>query len=276
MNPLPSVAAIYEQLDQARRAGPLVTNFYPVPDKLQRAVERGELSSVTVGDVLFVLRRDRDFLHLSFVASAAAQLVPALRELVSSLTRTVTVDVLGPRERVAELAALFAQVGFRGHCVLDRMTRVTKVAGPGEPPQATADPEVELASRDDGAALAGMLEAALDRHAEQIPDADEMAKAAEERKVLVIRAAPAGAIAGMLFFEATGQSSLLRHWLVDPAHRDRRVGARLMRRYFADCKDVRRFLLWVISDNHNAIDRYRHYGYQQDGLIDQVLIRRPS
>jgi len=81
---------------------------------------------------------------------------------------------------------------------------------------------------------------------------------------------------GLLFFEVTGQSSLLRHWLVAPAHRDQRIGARLMRRYFADCKDVRRFLLWVISDNHNAIDRYRHYGYQQDGLIDQVLIRWPS
>jgi hypothetical protein len=49
-----------------------------------------------------------------------------------------------------------------------------------------------------------------------------------------------------------------------------------MRRYFAHCNDVRRFLLWVISDNHNAIGRYHHYGYHQDGLIDQILIRRPS
>ena len=79
-----------------------------------------------------------------------------------------------------------------------------------------------------------------------------------------------------LFFEVTGQSSLLRHWVVDGAHRDRRVGSRLMRRYFADCKDVRRFTLWVISDNDNAIDRYKHYGYQQDGLIDQVLMRQAS
>jgi ribosomal protein S18 acetylase RimI-like enzyme len=274
VNPLPSIAALYEQMAQAKRAGSVLSNFYPVPDKLQRSIERGELFSVTAGNVLFVLRRDRDFLHLSFVASTAAELVAALRELVAGVADTITVDVLGPRERVAELAELFAQVGFRGHCVLDRMTKVTR---PGEPlAPAAPDPEVGFASRDDGAALAGMLEAALDRHAEQIPGADEMAKAASERKVLVIRAAPVGAIAGLLFFEVTGQSSLLRHWLVDPAHRDRRIGARLMRRYFADCKDVRRFLLWVISDNHNAIDRYRHYGYQQDGLIDQVLIRRPS
>ncbi|HEX2691381.1 MAG TPA: GNAT family N-acetyltransferase [Kofleriaceae bacterium] len=283
MKPLPSVAALYEQMDQARRAGPLVTNFYPVPDKLQRSIERGELFSMTAGNVLFVLRRDRDFLHLSFVASTAAALGAALRELVASVAGTVTVDVLGPRERVAEIAELFVQAGFRGHCVLHRMTKTTKTTKTAKqaeeqaemsPPPAMPDPAVVFASRDDGAALAGMLETALDRYAEQIPDEDEMTRAASDRKVLVVRSDLA--IAGLLFFEVTGQSSLLRHWLVDPAHRDQRIGARLMRHYFADCKDVRRFLLWVISDNHNAIDRYRHYGYREDGLIDQVLIRRPS
>lgn len=270
---VPSVAAVYEQMAQARRAGPLVTNFYPVPAKLQRSIERGELFSMTAGNVLFVLRRDRDFLHLSFVASTAAELAAALRELVASVAETVTVDVLGPRERVAELAELFAQTGFRGHCELHRMTRMAKPTVQGEVPP-PPDPEVELAGPDDAAALAAMLEAALDRHAEQIPDQDEMARAASDRQVLVVRSGPE--IAGLLFLEVTGQSSLLRHWLVASTHRDQRIGARLMRRYFADCKDVRRFLLWVISDNHNAIDRYRHYGYQQDGLIDQVLIRRPS
>lgn len=273
MTPLPSVAAIYEQLDQVRRAGPLMTNFYPVPDKLQRSIDRAELFSMTAGNVLFVLRRDRDFLHLSFVASTAAELAVAVRELAASVAETVTVDVLGPRERVAEIAELFAPAGFRSHCALHRMTKVTKQAETSPPP-ATPDLEVVFAGRDDAAALAAMLETALDRHAEQIPDEDELTRAASEHKILVVRSGPA--IAGLLFFELTGQSSLLRHWLVDPAHRDQRVGARLMRRYFADCKDVRRFLLWVISDNHNAIDRYRHYGYQQEGLIDQVLIRRPS
>jgi ribosomal protein S18 acetylase RimI-like enzyme len=272
---LPSVAALYEQMDQARRAGPLVTNFYPVPDKLQRWIERGQLYSMTASNVLFVLRRDRDFLHVSFVTSAAAELATAVRELIASIAETITVDLLGPRDRMAELVDLFARAGFRPQRELHRMTRQVEHG----PPPAEPDPEVVLAGAGDGAALAGMLETELDRFTEQIPDEDEMARAAAERKILIVRADPAradSAIAGMLFYELTGRSSLLRHWVVDPAHRDRRIGARLMRRYFADCRDVRRFLLWVISDNHNAIDRYRHYGYLQDGLIDQVLIRRPS
>jgi hypothetical protein len=264
----PSVAAIYEQMDLARRAGPLATNFYPSPDKLQRSLDRGQLFLRTIGDVLFVLRRDRDFVHLSYVTTSAADLAGAVRELASGVSEPIALDLIGKREQIEALAAPFQRAGFRAHCALHRMTR------PGEASPTAPDPEVVFATEDDGAALSAMLEGALDRFSEQIPDEDEMRRAAGERKVLIIRSGPA--IAGLLFFEATGQSSLLRHWLVDPTQRDRRVGARLMRRYFADCKDVRRFLLWVISDNDNAIDRYRHYGYQQDGLIDQVLIRRVS
>jgi ribosomal protein S18 acetylase RimI-like enzyme len=273
VTPLASVDALYAQLDQARRAGARLTNFYPVPDKLERSIARGDLFAQPVGDVLFVLRRDRDFLHLAFLAHATADLAAALPAVVASADRALTVDLLAPHDRVAELAAPFTQADEAGLCTLDRMTKLTKVTAPGDTPAAAPDPEVELAQPGDGAALARMLEAALDRHAEQIPDDDEMTRAAAAG---VSRRLAGDALAGLLFYEVTGQSSLLRHWLVDPAHRDQRVGARLMRRYFADCNDVRRFLLWVISDNHNAIDRYRHYGYQADGLVDQVLIRRPS
>jgi GNAT superfamily N-acetyltransferase len=266
VNQLPSVAAVYEQMDRARRSGPLVTNFYPTPEKLQRWVDRGDMFSLTAGDVLFVLRRDRDFLHLSYVTSSVANLAPALRELVDRVPATVTADVLGKRDSVVEIAAMFHDAGFRDLCTLERMTRPG--GGAAEPTEAGVD----IATTDDAPALAALLDAALDRFAEQIPDVDEVRRTAAERKVLIVRSGTA--IAGLLFYEVTGQSSLLRHWVVDGAYRDQRVGARLIRRYFADCKDVRRFLLWVISDNDNAIDRYRHYGYSRDGLIDQVLIRR--
>lgn len=269
MNQPGSVAAVYEQIDRARRAGPLVTNLYPSQDKLQRWIERGELFVRTVGNVLFVLRRDRDFLHVSYVASAPEEVAAALEALVETIRETMTIDVIGKPEQVDEAAKLFRSAGFRSHCAMHRMMKLGEKSLPLAP-----DPDVVFAGRDDGAALAGMLEAALDRFTEQIPDVDEMTSAAADHKILIIRSGEA--IAGLLFYEVTGQSSLLRHWVVDPAHRDQRVGARLIRRYFANCPEVRRFVLWVISDNHNAIDRYRHYGYHEDGLIDQVLIRQAS
>lgn len=267
MNQLPSVAAVYEQMAAAKRGGAVTTNFYPTPEKLLRWIEVGELFSLMAGDVLFLLRRDRDFFHVYYQANRLEDLGAALTQLASQSHATLTADVIGKPAQVDQLAGVFGAAGFRPHTLLRRMTLTHSVA-----PPMPDDAEVTWAVREDGATLSAMLEAMLDRHAEQIPDPAEMAEAAAARKVLVIRAGTA--IAGQLFFEATGQSSVLRHWVVNAAYRDRRIGARLMHRYFAECKDVRRFTLWVISDNDNAIDRYKHYGYQNDGLIDQVLMRQ--
>ncbi|NTV75013.1 MAG: GNAT family N-acetyltransferase, partial [Holophaga sp.] len=65
----------------------------------------------------------------------------------------------------------------------------------------------------------------------------------------------------------------LRYWLVDPGHRDRGIGARLIRDYFHRNPAVTRYLLWVLDSNADAIAKYGHYGYAPDGLVDQVMIR---
>ncbi len=46
----------------------------------------------------------------------------------------------------------------------------------------------------------------------------------------------------------------------------------LMRHYLESHGGVRRFTLWVAAVNQNAIEKYRHYGYAPDGLVDQVLV----
>ena len=84
------------------------------------------------------------------------------------------------------------------------------------------------------------------------------------------------AIMGLLFFEVDGLTSVLRYWLVGAGFRDQRVGARLIRSYFASCPAVKRFTLWVRSDNETALAKYRNYGYAADGLVDQVVIRRQT
>ena len=45
----------------------------------------------------------------------------------------------------------------------------------------------------------------------------------------------------------------------------------LQRRESGHDSAVRRFILWVIADNANAIKKYQHYGYTPDGLVDCVL-----
>ena len=66
-------------------------------------------------------------------------------------------------------------------------------------------------------------------------------------------------------------TSSIRYWVVAAGFQSRRLGASLIRHYFASQAGVRRFLLWVNAGNENAVAKYCHYGYSADGLIDHVL-----
>jgi hypothetical protein len=47
-----------------------------------------------------------------------------------------------------------------------------------------------------------------------------------------------------------------------------------LRHYFTAQSTVRRFVLWVTAANENAVLKYRHYGYNPDGLEDHVLVNK--
>jgi hypothetical protein len=97
----------------------------------------------------------------------------------------------------------------------------------------------------------------------------EIEFAIQARQVLLAR--HHNEIAGLLFFETQGFSSTLRFWAVAAEYRALKLGSALMRQYFATQSAVKRFVLWVAADNLNAVQKYGHYGYKPDGLVDYVL-----
>jgi GNAT superfamily N-acetyltransferase len=114
-----------------------------------------------------------------------------------------------------------------------------------------------------------LLLRSFDCRAEQIPMLYEVEAAAAAGQIWVARYA--GGLAGLLFFETQGFSSLLRYWLVAPELRTQRLGSALMRRYLAEQPAVRRFLLWVAASNPEAIVKYEHFDFAREGLVDYVF-----
>jgi GNAT superfamily N-acetyltransferase len=155
------------------------------------------------------------------------------------------------------------QAGFRRYTRLQRLARI------GRPETGPEDPSTGFAEKVDGPAVLGLIEHLFDRYGGQIPMPYEMESAIENRQVLAAR--HDGELTGMLFFETQGLASNVRFWAVAETFRARRVGSALMQHYFHIHSQVRRFTLWVNSDNENAITKYRHYGYAPDGLTDHVL-----
>jgi GNAT superfamily N-acetyltransferase len=80
-----------------------------------------------------------------------------------------------------------------------------------------------------------------------------------------------GNLAGFLIFELSSATLYLRYWFTHPDFRGRKVGSRLMRRFFEEGKETRRQILWVMRTNEDAMEKYRHYGFVEEDMFDHVM-----
>jgi GNAT superfamily N-acetyltransferase len=240
------------------------TNFYPAADKLERWIARNQFKMQERGDSVFLLRRDRAFWHLHFSARDPEALRTGLRELHELQTEPVVCDLLGESGSLSGTAAALEEVGLGFYKELVRMARTT-------PPMEAGDCAQQIlpAQLGECEAVLGLIEQTCDRYAKQIPDLEEIEAAVFSRQILTLR--DGNALAGLLHFETRGATSTLRYWVVAPEFQNRHIGSALMRRYLASHPHVRRFVLWVNSDNADALHKYQHYHYARDGVVDRIF-----
>lgn len=270
MGPATTVGQVFDAIQKVKSHAPgFCTNFFPLERKLQGWIDHGELFEEIRAGATFFLRKDRDFWHLYFCAASRESLERELAILPVLKKEPVVVDLIGNEGAVKDLSSLMEPEGFRPYQKLYRMARINQAASPAS---GAAGAPVDFAGRPDAPAILELLCRSFDRYAEQLPMLYEIEAAIDSRQILAAKREEK--LAGLLFFETQGLTSTVRYWLVDEAFRAFRFGSALMQRYFATQPMVRRFVLWVLADNENAIQKYQHYGYAADGLVDLVLANK--
>ena len=270
---LTRVANIQQYLEAVQHVRPgsqgLLTNFYASRDQVLGWISRRRLFVVEAEGAACFLRCDRDFYHLHHLAADKRALSRILALLPVVIPEgIIATDLVGRGTEVDELSKLYEGQGFRRYRLLMRMVRFTD----GKPVRAEEDSDVVEAVPEDAAAVLAFFEGTLDRFVEQIPEIEELQSAAIRKEILVARRGRE--FAGVLVMRITGMSATLRYWIVNGKFRNRGIGSRLIRRFFQICSGGKRVVLWVFPDNEDAIEKYRHYGFAPDGLVDQVLVNR--
>ncbi len=267
MSPVTASSQVFDAIQKAKTgASAFCTNFFPVQAKLEGWIKHGELFAESREGTAFFYRKDCNFWHWYFCAADEGALK---REATTSSVLkndSVVVDVIGKIGTLDALLGAVETAGFKRYRQLVRLARPAKA----EPETLAGDNPVVLAAKGDVAAILELLQQSFDCYADQLPTAYELEAAIEARQILVIRSGTE--LAALLFFETQGVTSTVRYWVVSEKYRANRYGSALIRHYFATQAAVKRFVLWVTADNENAVQKYNHYGYASDGLIDQVLI----
>lgn len=268
MQPVDTVNQVFTAIQQVKsNAAAFCTNFFPVPQKLQSWIDHGELFCEHHSEVTFFFRKDRDFWRIYFCATNAGKLKQELMDVRDVKIKSMVMDLIEREVTPDSLLPVMESTGFR---LYTRLRRLTRPRSPDSQTLSSGDLEPVYAGNEDIQAVSDMLNVAFDHYAEQLPAIYEIEAAINNRQILMIKRVQTPA--GLLFFESHGLTSAIRYWVVAEKFRALRYGSALMRAYFAAHAAIRRFNLWVITDNQPAILRYQHYGYTSDELVDHVLV----
>ena len=266
------IVKIVEELQQkvaeirSLRRG-FITNFFLDPVKHGLWVEKGDCYVERMDSTLFIIKQSPKFWNVFYCSTTLDDFSHDLSGFMAEHPdATMMYDIVGRDIQCQPTVELFRSKGCKEATSLVRMTRMTT------PMEYTADSSIRKATEQDIPAVSLLLHTYFDEQTEQIPYEEELLGYARQGHVLVCE--EEGKMAGFLVYELNATTLYLRYWFTHPDYRDRKVGSRLLRRFFEEGKDTKRQLFWVIRTNENAIVRYRHYGFAEENMFDYGFVRQ--
>lgn len=233
-----------------------VTNYFPNPPIHNLWINEGKMAHRKIGTSTFIIH-DREFYREIFFLSD--NLVNAKKDLAvlkEEIVLPAVVEIISKESFHEDIYPT---------AVLKRMTRV------GHPLQRDIDGHILLATLDDINDIRSIFASDFNAALERVPNHNELSSLIENGCITLYKSEKKE-IVGFVIYERQGKSLHLRYWWVSPCMRNVGVGSSLMSAFFCAGDATQRQYLWVFDDNENAIKRYRHYGFEFDGMIDAITL----
>lgn len=262
---LSSYEELLKQIAEIRalRLGTL-TNFFPDIAKHTLWIEKGDFYSEKINNTLFLVKQSPSFWNVFYYSTSLDVFGKDLELFQTSHSdKKLIYDLVGRHAQCQPIVGLFTEKGCEVATSFVRMNRVT------EQMDYNPDDTIRFATEKDLPEISKQLHQFFNEQTEQIPYDEELLEYTNQHHVLVCE--EDGVMTGFLIFELNSTTLYLRYWFTHPDYRDRKVGSRLLRRFFEEGRDTKRQLFWVIRTNENAIVRYRHYGFKEEDMYDFVM-----
>lgn len=265
MERVQSIEQLQQQSAEIRslRRG-FITNFFIDPVKHGMWIEKGDCYVEHMDNTSFIIKKSPTFWNVFYCSTTQEEFGADLSVFMAEhFATTMMFDIVGRDVQCQPVVELFKSKGCQEATSLVRMTRMA------EPFDYMPDASIRKATEADIPQVSQLLHEYFNPQNEQIPYDEELIDYARQGHVLVCE--EEGKMAGFLIYELNATTLYLRYWFTHPDFRDKKVGSRLLRRFFEEGKGTKRQLFWVIRTNENAIKRYRHYGFAEENMFDFVM-----
>lgn len=246
-----------------------ITNFYENEMVVSSWIREKLLSNYQSGEAVFLFKKNRYLMlsNLFYIAPSNEILEEGLKYILKIHPDSLIVcDVLTKIDNT-DLKILFENAGFFHYKSLMRMNRIKHYS--------KSDHDISnvvVAGINQMEQVFLLLQDYFDPIAEQLPDKEKLRNWIFNKNVLTYSIE--NNVIGFIIYEIIGSTLYLRYWFVDPDYREKRIGSKLFASFLSKGATSRRQLFWVIDSNENAIKRYKHYGFKEDGTYDLIMTNK--
>lgn len=247
-----------------------LTNLFLDIPKTELWIKLNLLDYEEIGETIFICKKNSGFRNLFFLTTHLTSLKKDINNFLKKYANELfVIDVVGFGNNVSDIKGILVEEGFYNYTSLVRMSKVSL----DNYAENISNPLLNYADKEKGIEVHNLLQTYFDPYAEQLPLIEEIYNWTDKNGIVVYSEIKE-TIQGFLIFDLIGQTSYLRYWFVHPDHREKKIGSTLLRNFFAESKDTKRQIFWVIDSNVNAIKRYEHYGFKKEPLFDCIMINK--
>ena len=239
-----------------RNTSSKLTNFFPNKALHENWIKQNNFYYKEENNLLFIFHEKESHYETFYIAEDLNSVIRQLKILKKSFQKPFVLEHVYKERKDLPISLPTAK--------LKKM--VKKISSLAEEP----NNDIDKASLSDIPILTNIFTNYFNRFTERIPDEDELKNLIQSESVSVIRTEDS--IKGFIIYEVKGKSSHLRYWWINPRYRNQGIGSKLIKDFFKASKNCLMLYLWVFSDNEDAINKYLHYGFDFDGMTDDIYL----
>lgn len=244
-----------------------VTNFFLDESKHQFWIDNSVFYVVDTPKVVLLFKKGDGYCNVYYIATSISELTAVMDAVHTEyVDEKWFVEVVGRDVQCEPILKELQSIDYKEYNCLKRMVMISSDAY-----EEKETCGVEYASKEDAEEIDECLHTFFNEKIEQLPLKDELTELISRQ--CVIKCMEDNKMLGFLIFEVNASTIHLRYWFTLPEHRNKKVGSRLLNRFFAIGKDTKRRILWVLQDNENAIKKYEHYGFTVENMNDYILTK---
>jgi ribosomal protein S18 acetylase RimI-like enzyme len=255
--------------EQARlKNGKVYTNYFLSEEKFMLLENRKQKVLWRSENGFYFMVEQDGFYKLFFISNHLIDLKNNIDQVIKKYNNhTVVVEVVGNRGYLNNILSEITKAGFHNYSRLVRMTKIKSDLN-----QLVQFENIHQLKHDKLEEIRNLFNIHFDKFSDQIPTEIELKKIADWSDIYYY--SDETIIQGFVIFQKIGITSHLNYLFVQPNHRRKQIGSKLLKVFLSKYNEVKRQILWVVDINDRAIKMYKHFGFVEEDMFNIVLTNK--